>query len=131
MDITGFIINGNNPIEPDVYEMYNQISPVGSFHNTLSNRLTIYKGVPYLHMMNGISNTPNESTYEAMYNYSLNRVNFSIYRTVQQNPTDMKKTVEGYIEYANAKEKKYTYKYVDPYTLFDLIRQSGVGKKID
>jgi len=130
LDITGFIINGNYAIDNDVFEMYNEISPVGSFHNTSMKRLVIYKGVPYLHMMNGISKTPEQSTYEAMYNYAQHRVNFAIYRTVQQNPTDMKKTVEGYLEYANERDKKFTYKYVDPYTLFDLIRQSGQGSKV-
>lgn len=133
LDITGFIINGNNPMEDDVFEMYNKISPVGSFHNTNTSemRLVIYKGVPYLHMMNGISNTPEQATVDAMYKYFTRNVNFAIFRTVQQNPTDLKATIDLFLKYTENKQTKYTYKYVDPYTLFDLIMQSGQGKIIE
>ena len=130
MDIVGFIINGNNKMTNEIFRMYNEIAPVGSFHNDNSagKRLTIYNGVPYLHLMNGIDPDGGEKTYSAMLNYinGAPNINFSAYRTVVKTPSQIAKCVDGFIDYAEA-NSRYKYEYVDPYTLFELILESGQG----
>ena len=134
IDIVGFIINGNNRMTNEVFAMYNQIAPTGSFHNDNSagKRLIIYKGVPYLHLQNGINPSGGEATYKAMLDYMNggNGINFAAYRTVCKEPKDVYTCVTEFIEYAEA-HSNYYYEYVDPYTLFNLILQSGQGVKIN
>ena len=134
IDIVGFIINGNNRMTNEVFAMYNQIAPTGSFHNDNSagKRLIIYNGVPYLHLQNGINPSGGEATYKAMLDYMNggNGINFAAYRTVCKEPKDVYTCVTEFIEYAEA-HSNYYYEYVDPYTLFNLILQSGQGVKIN
>ena len=134
IDIVGFIINGNNRMTNEVFAMYNQIAPTGSFHNDNSagKRLIIYNGVPYLHLQNGINPSGGEATYKAMLDYMNggNGINFAAYRTVCKEPKDVYTCVNEFIEYAEA-HSNYYYEYVDPYTLFNLILQSGQGVKIN
>ncbi len=131
MDIVGFIINGNNKMTEEIFAAYAEIAPVGSFHNDSSQKLTVYNGeTVYMHLMNGITPTE-EDVCQKMYNYAVGTGNnFSAYRTVVQSPTNVLNCVEAYIEYANAMNDGYTYVYVDPYTLFDLVLQSGQGRQI-
>ncbi|MBP5292549.1 MAG: hypothetical protein J6023_00300 [Clostridia bacterium] len=134
IDIVGFIINGNNRMTNEVFAMYNEIAPTGSFHNDNSagKRLIIYNGVPYLHLQNGINPSGGETTYKAMLDYMNggNGINFAAYRTVCKEPKDVYTCVTEFIEYAEA-HSNYYYEYVDPYTLFNLILQSGQGVKIN
>ncbi|MBR5797542.1 MAG: hypothetical protein IKY29_01175 [Clostridia bacterium] len=139
LDIVGFIINGNNKMTQEIFEAYAKIAPVGSFHNDSSQKLTILDGeTVYLHLMNGIDpvnpdvkGEDGRSTYDKMYEYAKNTGNnFSAYRTVVKSPSDVIRCVEGFIEYANAKNDGYTYVYVDPYTLFELALESGQGTHI-
>ena len=134
LDIVGFIINGTNPVTPEVMEMYNKIAPVGSMHNDRSKRLTIYKGVPYLYLQNGIdpmgADTPKE-----MYNFISSNlqsgINFAAFRTICNSPSQIAHCVSEFSKYAETKDKRHNYVYVDIYTFFDLVRQSGQGKIID
>ena len=134
MDMVGFIINGNNKMTTDVFEMYNRIAPAGSFHNDSSQdkRLYIYHGVVYMHLQNGIDPSGGEKTYQAMLNYMEDcnkngrKDNFAAYRTVCKSPSAIAACVEGFIEYAEARTN-YNYVYVDPYTLFALVKDSGQG----
>jgi len=140
LDIVGFIINGNNKLTMDIYEAYAEIAPVGSFHNDSSQKLTIYNDeTVFMHLMNGI--TPSElpgtveegkqHVYQKMYDYAKNTGNnFSAYRTVVKSPGEVIRCIEGFIEYANSLDDGYTYVYVDPYTLFDLVLQSGQGTHV-
>ena len=139
LDIVGFIINAYNKMTPEIYKAYAEIAPVGSFHNDSSQKLTVLDGeTVYMHLMNGIEpvdpdvkDESGRSTYDKMYEYITNTGNnFSAYRTVVKSPTDVINCVKGFIEYANAKDDGYTYMYVDPYTLFDLVLQSGQGTQI-
>ena len=128
-DITGFIINGANSMNNKIYDCFNKISPVGSFHNDGSQKLTVYNGVPYVHLHNGINASTEASvlynhSFSAMYGY-----NFSGFRTVTISPTNIKKIVNNYISYAETKGKKV--QYVDMYSIFSLIRQSGQGTIIN
>ncbi len=128
-DITGFIINGNNTLNNGIYSCFNKISPVGSFHNDFTQKLTIYNGVPYVHLHNGIQTSTDSSV---LYNYSFSEMgsyNFSGFRTVTISPSNISNIVDKYTSYAATKGK--TVKYVDMYSIFDLIRQSGQGKIIN
>ncbi len=129
MGIVGFIIDSSK-MTPKVTSAYNKIAPIGSFHNDTTNRLYVNNGVPYLHMMNGIDPAGGQGTYEAMYDYMNNKIPFACFRTVCRAPSDIKTCVEGYLSYANSHDRKNSYVYVDPYTLLDLVRQSGLGKDI-
>jgi hypothetical protein len=134
LDIVGFIINGVNSVTPEVMEMYNQFAPVGSMHNDANQKLTVYKGVPYLYLQNGIdptsADTP-KTMYDFMRSNAASNVNFAAFRTVCNSPTQIAQCIKAFQSYAEAKNSKYKYVYVDIYTLFDLIRQSGQGKIIN
>ena len=139
LDIVGFIINGNNKMTNEIFEAYAEIAPVGSFHNDSGKKLTVLNGeTVYMHLMNGIDpvrpdvkDETGRSTYDKIYEYiTKTGTNFSAYRTVVKSPTDVINCIKGFIEYANAKDDGYTYMYVDPYTLFDLVIQSGQGTQI-
>lgn len=128
LDIVGFIINGTNPVTPDVMEMYNKIAPAGSMHNDGSKRLTIYKGVPYLYLQNGID-PEGEDTPKEMYEFIRTNmsagINFAAFRTICNSPSQIEHCVSVFNSYAESKDRKHKYVYVDIYTLFDLIKQSG------
>lgn len=53
-DITGFIINGNETVTNEIMAAFNEISPKGSFHNSLARPITVYNGTPYLHLQNEV-----------------------------------------------------------------------------
>ena len=139
LDIVGFIINGSNKMTMDIFKAYAEIAPVGSFHNDSSQKLVIYNDeTVFMHLMNGIDadkigekDTNGRTVFEKMYEYIDNTGNnFSAYRTVVKSPGDVVRCVQGFIEYANAQDDGYTYVYVDPYTLFDLVLQSGQGTHV-
>ncbi|MBQ7338024.1 MAG: hypothetical protein IJW40_06160 [Clostridia bacterium] len=128
MDIVGFIINGNNPMTDREFAAYAEIAPIGSFHNDSSKKLVVWDNLTvYMHLMNGINPT-DAKVAESMYNYaSQTGNNFSAYRTVCYSPSSVNNAIEAFIEYAEAKNDGYSYMCVDPYTLFDLVLQSGQG----
>ena len=65
---------------------------------------------------------------EVMYKWvNGNGTNFSAIRTIRLYTNQITEFIEEFIEYANAKNDGYTYQYVDMYTLFDLVLQSGQG----
>jgi hypothetical protein len=140
LDIVGFIINGNNKMTMEIFKAYAEIAPVGSFHNDSSQKLTIFNDeTVFMHLMNGINpeDLPGKveagkpTVFDKMYEYASNTGNnFSAYRTVVKTPGDVVRCIDGFIEYANAKNDGYTYVYVDPYTLFDLVLQSGQGTHV-
>jgi len=127
-EITGFIINGANPMNNKIFAAYNKFSPVGSFHNDGSKTLTVYNGVPYMYINNGIDQNTSSDT---LYKFALATMdcNFSAYRTIAVSPTNIKKIVDNYVAYAAGKGK--TVQYVDMYSLFSLVRQSGQGTIIN
>lgn len=131
MDIVGFIINGNNRMTPREFSAYAKIAPVGSFHNDHTQKLTVWNDrTVFMHLMNGIN--PNDADVARdMYGYAAaTGNNFSAYRTVCNSPSEINSAIEEFLQYAASKSDGYTYKYVDPYTLFDLVLQSGQGKKL-
>ena len=112
-DITGFIINGANTLNNKIFACFNKISPVGSFHNDPSHRLTVYNGVPYVHLHNGISATVNSSELYSYSFFDMGKYNFSGFRTIVLSPTNVKNIVDNYIAYAATKGE--TVQYVDMY----------------
>ena len=103
--------------------MYSKITPVGAFSNS-SEKLTLYNGTPILSMTD--YQTPEQSFY-----HMKNKINFSVFRTIRRSPSDVKDIAEQIEEYCNNRDTRFTYKYVGPYELFDLIKQSGLGKVVD
>jgi hypothetical protein len=129
MDIVGFIIN-QKPLTLREMAAYAEISPHGSFHNDGSKYLTIYNNeTVYMNMYDVYPGS--EGWLESMYRWIKGSgTNFAAYRTIRQYTPGLISAVEEFLAYANAKNDGYTYKYVDMYTLFDLILQSGQGKYV-
>ncbi len=130
MDITGFLINGSNgAITRNIASCINQYSPVGSFVNANSAGISKYNGTYYVNCFTEITKT-NDSV--RMYNFAndaLNRgINFGAYRTVCHTPTEILNNITKFETYANQKGMKV--KYCDPYTYFNLLRQSGQGTNL-
>ncbi len=131
MDIVGFIID-DRPLSLEAMKAYAQITPLGGFVNT-GDYLTVLDGETiFLRMWGSVQPVHNtDATREAMYNELRNSgTNFAAYRTIRQNTSELVGFVDDFIAYAEAKNDGYEYKYVDMYTLFDLILQSGQGKKV-
>ncbi len=131
MDIVGFIID-DRKLSLASMEAYAQIAPLGGFVNT-GDYLTVLNGeTVFLRMWGSVQSVHNTNeTREQMYQELCNSgTNFAAYRTIRQYTPDLVGFVNDFIEYANAKNDGYTYKYVDMYTLFDLILQSGQGKYV-
>ncbi len=126
MQATGFIINGNNAFTTDIARMFNTFSTRGSLHNRGDKLMTQYNGVPYIYCQNGIDQNTNMETlyghaYERMAGY-----NFSAYRTVCVSPTNVKKIVDNFTDYATQKGHKI--QYVELNTFLELAKQSGKGE---
>ena len=127
IDITGFIINGENPLTTKIAACYNQFSTAGSFHNMPAYRLGLYNSVPYVYCDNGWGNeTSHTDAAAAMYTRAKStlgvyKLNFMASRTICWTPTKIKNLVSAFESYAA--ERDLTVEYVDPYTMFDLIKQ--------
>ena len=129
MDIVGFIID-DTKLSIDAMAAYAEIGPAGCFTNT-GDYITVFNDETVFMRLHGsiqpVHNT--DETREGIYKlYSQNRTNFAAVRTIRQYTTDLVKFVDDFINYAEAKNDGYSYEYVDMYTLFDLILQSGEGK---
>ena len=138
MGVTGFILNTSHFVTDEIMSEYNQLSPVGSFTiMTAGTRpLVNYNGVPYLHLQNQVWAAPSEreKMMDLMFKHMFNHMamagsNFSAYRNICDSPDNIYGLVTDYIQYCA--DRGFTVKYVDPYTLFDLIQQSGQGEFIN
>ena len=134
LDNTGFIINGHYPMTTEIMKTFSEFSPVGNFHNCPATLMASYNGVPFVYLHNGVSGKINsyEGSAQAMYNHIFGRMkdyNFAGFRNVCDSPSDTKRLVERFLEYAKEKNPDYDYEYVDTYTFFDLLHQSGQCKE--
>ena len=133
MDIVGFIINGNYKMNTTIMKLYNQFAPTGSFHNDPSKPLYVVDGTPYVYLKNGVGNPGSyASSAEGMYSYlktTMGSVNFGAFRTINWTPSQIKALSDAFLAYARKKDPGKTYKFVDPYTYFAMIKQSGQGVK--
>jgi len=69
-----------------------------------------------------------EGMYDAL---NGNGTNFAAFRTIRLYTDNIVGSIKEFEAYANAQNVGYTYQYVDMYTIFDLILQSGQGQKIN
>ncbi len=133
LDITGFLINGNNgTISQNIAACVNKYSPIGSFANASSMGIYKYNGTYYVNCYTGIASSGASSV---MYDFAkggmnswFNKKNFGAYRTVCHTPTQIAGNVEEFAQYASG--KGMTVQYCDPYTYFSLLQQSGQGNSI-
>ncbi len=130
MDITGFLINGaNGDINKKIATCVNQYSPLGSFANHNQPGVLKYNGTYYVNCLTGIASTGAESSMYDFANKAIKKSqNFGAYRTVCHTPTQIKGNVTNFESYAAEKGMKV--KYCDPYTYFNLLKQSGQGTEI-
>ncbi len=130
IDICGFLLNSAMQINKTVRQMYNEMFPAGSFSH--DEPLTIYGNTPYVPLAMDIYTLPlGNTSYEDMYKTFCNTgCNFCAYRSILWTAGDLTTKIQEYVNYLNAKNDGYKYEYVDPYTLFDLVIQSGQGRHI-
>ena len=131
MDIVGFIITSRCKMTEEIMAAYAKISPVGAFHNDIKTQLVVYdSNTVFMHLMNEIVPSGDDFTPRQMYEYLMgNGTNFAAYRAVNKSPTAINEAIDKFIAYAE--KRNVTVKCVDPYTLFDLVLQSGQGEYID
>ena len=124
MNITGFLINGINNLDRDIFSCYAKFTSA-SFHLDITNKFVSVDGVPFVYSCTNF--TDDEAT-----KYSIQTSNagigmgdykFCCFRRQNSSPTELKKYVEGYTTYATG--KGITVKYVDPYSFFNLVKKSG------
>ena len=129
MDIVGFIID-DTVLSLDTMSAYAEIAPIGCFANNLKNYIMVLNDETVFMSLHGsiqsVHNT--DETREGIYRmFSTYKTNFAAVRTIRQYTNELVKFVDDFINYAEAKNDGYDYEYVDMYTLFDLILQSGQG----
>ncbi|MBR5767221.1 MAG: Ig-like domain-containing protein [Clostridia bacterium] len=130
LDICGFLLNSGRQIEKAVRQMYNELFPTGSFsHN---EKLTILGNTPYVPLSMDIYTLPlGNTSYEDMYNaFNNTGNNFCAYRSILWTAGDLTTKIPEYTNFLNAKNDGYHYEYVDPYTMFSLVLQSGQGRHV-
>lgn len=87
--------------------------------------------MPRLLFYNGVADTTDPSVlYSHAKTATMKKagVNFSAYRTICATPTQIKRIVTNFDDYA--KGKNFSVQYCDPYTFFDVLTQSGQGTEI-
>ena len=131
MDIVGFIID-DKPLSLASMEAYAEIAPLGGFVNTGDHLTILNDETVFLRMWGSIQPVHNtDDTRAGMYQELVgNGNNFAAFRTIRQSTTDLVGFVNDFLAYAKNKNSHKEYQYVDMYTLFDLILQSGQGKHI-
>jgi hypothetical protein len=134
MDIVGFIID-DRALSEDILKAYGQITQEGAFTNQgtyADDYLTVLDGQTVFLREWDIYPNDEKTHLEEMYQQFMRHetVNFAAFRTIVQSTTSIVNCAKEFEAYANAKNDGYTYKYVDTYTLFDLIRESGQGAQV-
>ncbi len=130
MDITGFLINGENGgVNAKTASCLNQYSPVGSFVNAGTAAINKSNGTYYVNCHVGIDKKNGQTVMYSFANGAMNRgLNFGAYRTICHTPSEIYGNVTNFATYAAGKGMKV--KYCDPYTYFDLLKKSGQGTEI-
>jgi len=130
MDIVGSIINGI-PLTEREFKLYAEMGLKGAFFGNYDEQIVIYNDtMPFLKM--GDVHPGAEGWLEGMYDaLNGNGTNFAAFRTIRLYTDNIVGSIKEFEAYANAQNVGYTYQYVDMYTIFDLILQSGQGQKIN
>jgi hypothetical protein len=131
MDIVGFIID-DKALSLEAMEAYAEIAPLGGFVNNGKHLTILNDRTVFLRMWGSIQPVHNtDDTRAGMYQELVgNNNNFAAFRTIRQYTPDLVGFVNSFLTYAQNKDSSKNYQYVDMYTLFDLILQSGQGKYI-
>ena len=133
MDIVGFIID-DRALSLDILEAYADITPYGAFTNVgtyADDYLTVLDDEVVFLREWDFYPYEGEKCWSGMYNQFRNSgLNFAGFRCIRQYTPDIVAAVDSFIKYAEAKNDGFEYKYVDTYTLFDLILQSGQGAHV-
>lgn len=131
MDIVGFIID-DKALSLEAMEAYAEIAPLGGFVNNGKHLTILNDQTVFLRMWGSIQPVHNtDDTRAGMYQELVgNNNNFAAFRTIRQYTPDLVGFVDSFLTYAQNKDSSKNYQYVDMYTLFDLILQSGQGKYI-
>ena len=135
MDIVGFIID-DRPLTLNILEAYGDITPYGAFTNvgTYAHDYLTVLDDQVVFLRESDFYPPGEECWSGMYNYfrqvGSKGLNFAAFRCIRQYTGDIVAAAKTFTDYANAKNDGYTYMYVDTYTLFDLILQSGQGAHV-
>ena len=132
MDIVGFIID-NEGLRKDVLEAYTEITPYGAFTNVgtyANDYLTVMdEEWVFLREMDIYPNDSEDWMPEMVNQFTrYGKYNFAGFRCIRQYTPRIVDSVNRFVEWANARNDGYEYMYVDTYTLFDLILQSGQGE---
>jgi hypothetical protein len=131
MDIVGFILD-KKTMKKREFAMYAEMGIKGACYNNYPEFLVVYEDTPFIRLWDFDSNAAGweESMYQYMCGAAGNDTNFAAFRSVRKYTDQTVSSIKAFIEYANAKNDGYTYQYVDMYTLFDLILQSGQAYRI-
>ncbi len=129
MDVVGFIID-KKPMTKREFKAYADMGIKGACYNNYGEPLVVYGGTtPFIRMTDVYPGS--EGWLEGMYNAMTGSgTNFASFRTIRLYTDQIVNSIREFEAYANAKNDGYTYRYVDMYTLFDLILQSGQGQKL-
>jgi len=130
MDVVGFIIDKRFLTKRE-FKAYAEMGIKGAFYNTYRKPLVVYNNETVFVQMGDIY--PDEGTewLEQVYGSMRGKGNsFSAFRTICLRTDHIVDSIKRIEAYANAQKDGYTYKYVDMYTLFDLVLQSGQGEHI-
>jgi hypothetical protein len=129
MDIVGFILD-KNPLTRKEFKAYADMGIKGGFYNNYGQPLVVYNGETVFGRLTDVY--PGSAGWlEGMYaTVTGNGTAFSAFRTIRLYTDQIVNSIREFEAYANAKNDGYTYKYVDMYTYFDLVLQSGQGEKI-
>ncbi len=134
IDMVAFLIDGYEMMNEKVMQMYSQLAPNGIFYNsdTHSSKKIFKKDNFYaMPCQTGLGISTTEDCYNGLMGvFNTMNLNFAAGRTVLESPSTIKAFVNGFTEYANNKDGTYTYMYVDPYTMMDLIAQSKQTKRL-
>ena len=136
LDICGFITNGGQLIDKKIMALYSKMFPAGNLHSEGNGSLEVYDGVAFVHFSDGLAASVIEDPdrlAKVMYVHiktGMRKYNFAAFGTVCITPTDNKAIREAFLAFAKKTDLRTTYEFVDPYTFFDLIRQSGQGVRV-
>jgi len=126
ISITGFIIDGYAPHTGDkVEDASAQFSSNGIGLHFWSNGWGVHKGMPYIRCEEAIQyHTPEESASLLLRFVGSKKPDFLYFRTILMTPCEHKRL----FELVKASPKGKDMEFVDPYTLFLLIKKVSVTK---
>ena len=126
ISITGFIIDGYAPHTGDAVEdAYTQFSPNGIGLHFWAKGWGVHKGMPYIKCEEAIQyHSPDDSANRLLDFVGRQKLDFLYFRTILMTPSEHKRL----FDLVMASPKGKDVEFVDPYTLFLLIKQASSSK---